>query len=73
MVRAFLKAEAVAQAPDAAGLERAISDLLGNDARRADLGVRARAVVEENLGATARTVALIKEGLTLYQPPPSAL
>lgn len=76
VVRAFVKQNAVLQARDAAALEQSIGDLLADDARRAALGERARRVVEENLGATARTVAFIKESLAaapLHHAPPNAL
>jgi 3-deoxy-D-manno-octulosonic-acid transferase len=63
IVRAFLSREAVIQVPDAAGLESALADLLADDARRAELGARALRVVQENLGATGRTVQLVGERL----------
>jgi 3-deoxy-D-manno-octulosonic-acid transferase len=63
VARAFLAEQAAMQVPDAAGLEQAIADLLGNDSRRAEMGARALQVVRQNLGATARTVQLITERL----------
>jgi 3-deoxy-D-manno-octulosonic-acid transferase len=63
--RAFLGRQAVVQVPDAAGLEAALAELLGSEKRRAELGEKARAVVQENLGATERSVKIIKEGLGL--------
>ena len=63
VVAAFLAEQAAIQVPDAAGLEQAIAELLGNDQRRAELGARALQVVRRNLGATARTVELITERL----------
>lgn len=63
VARAFLAANAVLQVPDAAALETALADLLSNEPRRTELGQRARRVVEENLGATDRTVQLILDGL----------
>lgn len=61
-VRAFLSQQAVVQVPDVAGLESALAELLADEKRRAELGARARAVVEQNLGATERTVKLITQG-----------
>jgi len=60
---AFLSAQSAVQVPDAAGLEKAIAELLADDQRRAELGARALQVVRQNLGATARTVQLITERL----------
>jgi 3-deoxy-D-manno-octulosonic-acid transferase len=60
---AFVAERAAVQVPDAAALERAIAELLGDDRRRADMGARALQVVRQNLGATARTVELIAERL----------
>jgi len=64
VTRAFLAAEAVVQVADAAGLERAVEELLRDKQRRMELGERARRVVEQNLGATDRTVQLIVDGLS---------
>lgn len=55
----FLEAEAIVQVADAAGLERALDDLLGDPARREALGRRAREVVACNGGALERTVELL--------------
>jgi 3-deoxy-D-manno-octulosonic-acid transferase len=63
VARAFLDEGAAMQVSDAAGLERALGELLSDDRRRADIGARARRVVQANLGATERTVQLIVEGL----------
>ena len=63
VVAAFLAGQAALQVPDAAGLEPALADLLGDDRRRAEMGARALQVVRQNLGATARTVQLIIERL----------
>jgi 3-deoxy-D-manno-octulosonic-acid transferase len=60
---AFLAEQAAIQVPDAAGLEEAIAELLGDDRRRVEMGARALQVVRQNLGATARTVQLITERL----------
>jgi 3-deoxy-D-manno-octulosonic-acid transferase len=59
ITRLFLSRQAAVQVPDAAGLERALEDLLANPARRAELGVKAKAIVAENLGAVERTVEMI--------------
>ena len=63
VVRAFLSAQAVVQVADAAELERKISELLADDRGRAELGARALRVVQQNLGATERTVELITDRL----------
>jgi 3-deoxy-D-manno-octulosonic-acid transferase len=63
VVGAFLAEQAAIQVPDAAGLQQAIVELLGNEQRRADMGARALQVVRKNLGATDRTVQLIAERL----------
>jgi 3-deoxy-D-manno-octulosonic-acid transferase len=59
----FLEGQAAVQVPDAAGLETVLAELLADERRRAELGARARQVVQQNLGATERTVRLIMEGL----------
>ena len=61
--QAFVSGRAAVQVPDAAGLEAALAELLSDERRRAELGARAREVVQQNLGATDRTVQLIVEGL----------
>jgi len=66
--QAFVGGQAVVQVQDAAGLESALTDLLADERRRSELGARARQVVQQNLGATERTVRLIVENL----PPASA-
>jgi 3-deoxy-D-manno-octulosonic-acid transferase len=65
VVRALLERDALVQLPDADGQEAArlladvLADYLTDDARRRALGARARAALEENQGATARTVELL--------------
>jgi 3-deoxy-D-manno-octulosonic-acid transferase len=67
VVEAFLEAGALVQlpalseseAPDA--LADALGGLLADDGRRRILGQQARAVLEQNRGATARTVELLAE------------
>jgi 3-deoxy-D-manno-octulosonic-acid transferase len=63
IVRVFLAAQAVIQVKDAGELEKAIGELLSDDRRRAELGARALKIVQQNLGATQRTVELICEQL----------
>jgi 3-deoxy-D-manno-octulosonic-acid transferase len=52
----FLRAEAIIQVADEAGLDRAVGELLADADRRAALGARARAVVERGAGAVPSTV-----------------
>lgn len=66
IVRAFREEDALVQLPEHAGedeaagaLARAFGELLRDDARRHLVGERARAVLERNRGATARTVELL--------------
>lgn len=63
IVRVLLKAEAAIQLSGPTALEQAIEGLLSNEETRTALGRRARRVVEENLGATSRTVNLIRESM----------
>jgi 3-deoxy-D-manno-octulosonic-acid transferase len=63
IVRAFLSAQGVVQVRDAGELEKTFAELLSDDRRRAELGARALGVVQQNLGATERTVELISERL----------
>jgi 3-deoxy-D-manno-octulosonic-acid transferase len=65
IVRAFLEADALVQLPplstsDApAALAKTLNELLADDERRCAIGERARAVLEQNRGATGRTVTLL--------------
>ncbi|HEX8922280.1 MAG TPA: 3-deoxy-D-manno-octulosonic acid transferase [Pyrinomonadaceae bacterium] len=65
IVRDFLEADALLQLPvvaekDApAALASALKELLLNDERRQAIGARARGVLEQNRGATERTVKLL--------------
>jgi 3-deoxy-D-manno-octulosonic-acid transferase len=65
IVRDFLKADALVQLPSVperdapAALATALEELLLNDARRRATGERACAVLEQNRGATARTIKLL--------------
>jgi 3-deoxy-D-manno-octulosonic-acid transferase len=63
IVAAFLTEQAALPVPDAAGLEQAIAELLGEDQRRSEMGARALQVVRKNQGAAERTVRLISERL----------
>jgi len=63
IVRAFLAAQSVEQVRGAGELEKTVTELLSDEQRRADLGARALRVVQQNLGATERTVELISEKL----------
>jgi len=65
----FVAAGAGLQVPDAAGLERAITELLGNPARGAQITAAAQRVIAGNRGATERTAQLIAGTL---QPASSA-
>ena len=65
IVETFLEHEALVQLPDsedseAAGtLARALRELLEDESKRQRAGERARAVLEQNRGATARTIELL--------------
>ena len=56
------------QVRDAAELEKALGDLLADEARREQLGRNALKVVHENLGAIDRTVDMIVEHLAAERP-----
>lgn len=59
VVRSFLAGDGAVQVPDAAGLESAVSSLLGDENRRRQLGRNALEVVRQNQGAVDRTVEMI--------------
>jgi 3-deoxy-D-manno-octulosonic-acid transferase len=59
ITEAFLAAGAAVQVADGRALEDALIDLLANPARRARLGDAARALVDANRGAKARTLDAI--------------
>lgn len=65
VVAAFLERDALVQLPElseaeaAPALAETLRTLLSDDARRRETGARARAVLDENRGATARTLALV--------------
>ena len=59
ITRAFLRKNAIVQVKSPEEVERAIGELLADDARRVALGRAALEVVAENLGAVERTVEMI--------------
>jgi 3-deoxy-D-manno-octulosonic-acid transferase len=61
--QAFLGSQAAVQVQNEVELEQTLAELLADERRRAELGGRARQVVQQNLGATERTVRLILDGL----------
>jgi 3-deoxy-D-manno-octulosonic-acid transferase len=63
VVRLFLERDGAVQVQNAAELERKFADLLGDEARRAELGRNALKVVRENQGAIDRTTDMIVEKL----------
>jgi 3-deoxy-D-manno-octulosonic-acid transferase len=63
VTRSFLKQDAAVQVRDPEALEKAVSELLADENRRAVLGRNALKVVAENLGAVARTVKIILQEL----------
>lgn len=60
-VELLLAAEAVVQVPDRAAFSRELARLLTDRTRREALGARARAVIADNRGATARTFDLVTD------------
>lgn len=63
IVSSFVSQGGAVQVQDAAGLERALAELLSDAGRREELGRNARKVVRENLGAIERTVDMIVRNL----------
>ena len=63
VTRIFLAQDAVVQVRDPEALEKAVSELLADEDRRAALGRNALKVVAENLGAVDRTLKIILEDL----------
>jgi 3-deoxy-D-manno-octulosonic-acid transferase len=59
IVRLLLENGGAVQVDGPAALEQVFSQLLADRARRLELGRRARAVVNENLGAVERTVEMV--------------
>jgi 3-deoxy-D-manno-octulosonic-acid transferase len=58
-MRHFRAADAIRVVDDAAGLERAVADVLSNPVEAAEMGRRAQEVVRRQQGATARNVEVI--------------
>ena len=72
VARSFVQQNGAVQVRDAAELEKALGELLADEARREQLGRNALKVVHENLGAIDRTVDMIVERLAasdLYVAP----
>ena len=59
VARAFVDGGGAIQVVDSAGLESAVGELLGDKARREELGANALKVVEANRGAVERTVNML--------------
>ena len=59
VVPAFLADDGALQVKDSAELEQRVAELLANETRRAQLGRNALKVVNENVGASQRTVEMI--------------
>ena len=59
----FLSENALVQVPDAAGLKKAIEELVANPTQRIAMGERAGRVVQAKAGAVAKTVDLAQEYL----------
>lgn len=57
----FLSSAAATQVRSTRELEQVLADLLGDPVRRASLGAAARALVEANRGANARTLTVIED------------
>ena len=66
----FVAHGAALQVRTPAGLEDAVADLVDDPVRRAGLGAAARAMVEANRGATARTLAAVTALLPRGAAPP---
>ena len=66
IVREFIRWDGAIQIQDVAGLERALSELFANPARRAELGRNAVKVVKENQGSLEKTVEMILAHLPEY-------
>jgi 3-deoxy-D-manno-octulosonic-acid transferase len=62
---AFVNARAARQEPDAAGVERAIAELLASPQQREELGRNALQVVSQNRGSIERTIDMILESIRL--------
>ena len=60
-VELLLAADAVVQVPGRSAFVDALQALLEDEERRAAYGARARRVIEQNQGATARTLDLVDD------------
>ena len=63
IAREFVEQGAGVQVRNPAGLRETVADLLGNPTRRAQIAAAAQRVIQDNVGATERTVNLIAEEL----------
>ena len=63
IVRDFLAQDGAVQVQNAAELEKRLGELLGDEARRAELGEKAAKVVREKLGSINKTIDMIVERL----------
>jgi 3-deoxy-D-manno-octulosonic-acid transferase len=61
--RQLVEQQGAVQVPDAAGLEKALGELLADDARRAGLGANAQRVIRANEGAIEQTIDMILDKL----------
>jgi 3-deoxy-D-manno-octulosonic-acid transferase len=68
IARTFVDNRGALQVQNAAGLEAALVDLLADPVRRASRGAAARALVEANRGARARSLAAIAQLLPAGAP-----
>jgi 3-deoxy-D-manno-octulosonic-acid transferase len=64
----FVAAGACVQVRDVYELQRAVRDLCADEPLRAKIVAAAQTVIERNVGATQRTVDLIRTGLELDKP-----
>jgi 3-deoxy-D-manno-octulosonic-acid transferase len=68
VVRSFVEQDGAVQVRDAAELEKALGELLADEARREQLGRNALKVIQQNLGAVDRTADMIVERLAPTPP-----
>jgi len=68
IARAFLDSRGAIQVDSAAALASTLAALVGDPVQRASLGAAARALVDANRGATAKTLAVIAELLPVDAP-----
>jgi 3-deoxy-D-manno-octulosonic-acid transferase len=65
IARAFVSAGGARQEQDAAGIERALGELLASAGQREELGRNALEVVSQNRGSIDRTIDMILERVKL--------